>query len=135
METEKKDFVNFNGIDKKFVNERTVKGDDGVEKKLYNIGVFVKSDLSRNGIANISFTEKQYNAFVHESKSDASKVNVGVPEGNVRISVCTFNDKDDKSKNKYENKEIAAKDLLSSHIERMKDLKEKNASKDDGPER
>ena len=133
METEKKnDFINFNGIDKKFVHENEKDG-----KKFYSVGILVTNEMSRNGVANITLTEKQYEAFVHETKSDSSKVNVGLPAGNetIQVSVCKFNDSENKANNKYEKKEVKLTELQSAHIEKLKSLKDRAAeAEQSGPD-
>lgn len=129
MENENKNsFVNFNGIDKKFVHEKS--REDG--SKYYSIGIVVNNEMSRNGIANFSFSEKQYAAFVHDSKADASKVNIGIPTSNetIKVSVCKFADRENKANNKYETKEVKVADLLSAHIEAMKARKERAEAKE-----
>lgn len=128
MENEKQnEFVNFNGIDKKFVHEK-----NNEHGKYYSIGILVSNEMSRNGIANFNFSEKQYAAFVHESKSDAGKVNIGIPSSNetIKVSTCKYADKEDKTKNKYETKEVKVADLLSAHIEAMKARKERQEAKE-----
>ena len=95
MAEEKKNYVNFNGIDNAFVHERTRQ--DG--SKFFSVGITpVPSDFSRNGIVNITTN------YATPTKNDPNKFNVGFPEDfKPGISICTYADKENPKNNKYLN--------------------------------
>lgn len=118
---EQNNFVNFNGINAKLAHESVTPNG----KEMYNVAIPVPNDVSRNGLANISVPK----TLVHPVKDNPEKVNVSVPKDwKLDVNVCKFHDKDDKSKNLFETKEMTPQDLLSKHIDLLKSRKE--ASKD-----
>ena len=120
MAEEKKNYVNFNGIPKEFVHERT--GQDG--NKFYSVGITpVPYTFSRSGIANITTN------YAKPTKNDPNKFNVGFPEDfKLKVSVASFYDKDDASKNKYKEVEMTAKELQAKQIEARKAIKDAKAN-------
>lgn len=131
MAEEKKNYVNFNGIPKTFVHERKDKNGDA----FYAVGITpVPYTFSRSGVANIT------TKYATPTKNDPNKFNVGFPEDfKLKVSVATFYDKDDKSKNKYKEVEMTAKELQSKVIEARKAIKDAAKSNDkedeqEGPE-
>lgn len=125
-------FVNFNGIDKRFVHEQTSK--EG--KPFVSVGIIVPNDVSRNGIANIAVTP----AMVKDVKDNADKVNVGVnADWTLKVSVASYYNKEKPEDTKYKTVEMKPQELLNKHIEALKARKEatKGAEaevENDGPE-
>lgn len=122
------DFINFNGINKNCVFERT--REDGT--KYYNVSIQVPQEVSRNGFASISVNENQ----VRECKTDPSKVNVSTfaktKEGEdtvLKVSVASYYNRDNKEDTKYKTVEMKAKDLLSENIKVKTAIKEAREAK------
>lgn len=110
-------YVDFNGIDKRFVHKRD--GKDG--KPFWSVGIFVPNEISRDGIVNVTTNKEP-----QETKNDPSKVNVGWPEDwNFKTRVCTFHDREDSSKNRYADKEFTAKELKGWNIQELKARKDR----------
>lgn len=128
-------YVNFNGINKNMVHERTNKE---TGKPYYSVGIKVPNDVSRNGIANV-ITNK-----VFPTKSDPeNKVNIGFPESwNVKVSVASFYNREKPEDTKYKTIEMSVKELKDKNIEALKAAKERAEAKEsavaeeeaDGPE-
>lgn len=125
-------YVNFNGINKNMVHERTNKE---TGEKFYSVGIKVPNDVSRNGIANV-ITRK-----IFPTKSDPeNKVNVGFPETwMVKASVASFYNREKPEETKYKTIELSVKELKEKNIEALKEAKERAEAKEaeaeaEGPE-
>lgn len=116
-------YVNFNGINKNMVHERT---NQKTGEKFYSVGIKVPNDVSRNGIANV-ITKK-----VFPTKSDPeNKVNIGFPETwKVNISVASFYNKEKPEETKYKTIEIPVTELKEKNIEALKAAKDRMEAKE-----
>lgn len=129
-----KKYVFLNDIHPNMVKDKSYEK-DGETKSFKSVGIApVPYDFSRSGVANITLPPTWK---LNDDKFNEGKLSLGLPEDfKLNVSVATYYNEEDKSKNKYETVEMTAKELTEKVKEAQEKIKaaEKDKEEDDGPE-